>query len=731
MAAPQITLHYQQLAALDLPSEVEGLYELAYNLWWSWQPEAQQLFSAIDSWSWSRYRNPVEVLRHMDRERWAARVADETFLESYREVYESYRRYRTRSAETWFAQSCGELETGPIAYVSPEFGVDRCLAMYSGGLGILAGDHCKAASDLGVPLVAVGLLYRHGYFRQSIDADGYQQHTFPAYNFARLPVRPVAANTGQSLMVQVPLPDRELAVKVWGVEVGRVPVLLLDTDLALNHPADRFFTQTLYVGGRVARLLQELVLGIGAVKVLRALEIEPVAWHYNEGHSALGQLERLRHLVHVGLTAAEALEQVRKTTVFTTHTPVLAGNETFERPLVERYLGPWAPQLGLAPQELLELGHADHGARDQPFNLTAFALRTARFANAVSGRNAQVCEAMWHHLRPAEAGSEPWIRPITNGVHGETWIGVDLMRLFQQRLGLDWVRRLAAADGLAALEGISDQELWRAHLLHKQRLARFLRGHLREQSARHGKSPDELRRLDRLFDPDALTIGFARRFATYKRADLLFRDRLRLQGLLGAAGRPVQVVLAGKAHPADRPGQSLIRQIFLLSQEPSLFGRVFFLENYDMEVGRVLVPGADVWLNTPRRPLEACGTTGQKASLNGVLHCSVLDGWWQEAWDGSYGWAIGDRLEPDPDEGQQDEADAEALYQVLEHRVVPAFYDRDPAGLPREWLAQMRRAIVAGAGRFSAERMVKDYVRLGYLPACANTRAAQAPADRF
>lgn len=704
------TLH---VADIELPRELEKLYELAYNLWWSWSPEATGLFAAIDSASWGLYRNPVQMLINIEPRHWYHLLENEEFLARFETVMGAFAHYMSADRETWLSrQDDGGTEL--IAYFSMEYGLHPSLAIYSGGLGVLSGDHLKSASDLGLPFVAVGLLYRHGYFQQTIDAEGVQQHFYPEYDFTRLPLRPIASGTGREILVSIPLPGREVRAKLWLAQVGRVPLILLDTDIPENHPADRPITNTLYVRGREMRLTQEMVLGVGGAKALAAVGLEPTVWHLNEGHSVFLQLERLRkEILEHETTFEEARARVSRNAVFTTHTPVEAGNERFATALVEKYLAPWCEEVRLPVGDLLALGRAHDG--DEPFNLTAFAIRTSSFVNGVSRLNAEVTSAMWRHLFPTVAGEQP-IRAITNGVHTPTWVGNEMRQLFGRRLGTDWESMLFDGDGFERILEVPDVELWAAHRAQKERLGRFTGSRLREQLARHGESPDTLRVVDTFFDPRALTLGFARRFATYKRAKLIFTDIDRLRRLVCDSERPIQFLFAGKAHPADRPGQELIQSIFKLSRGSDFAGRVFFLENYDMRMGRMLVQGVDVWLNNPRRPHEASGTSGQKAALNGVLNCSILDGWWPEGYNGRNGWAIGSAEGVD-DEAEQDRLDVESFYQLLEGEMLPAYYERDADGLPRRWLAMMKESIATLTWRFSTSRMVKDYTELGYLPA--------------
>ncbi|MEM7583007.1 MAG: alpha-glucan family phosphorylase [Acidobacteriota bacterium] len=703
------TLHVSEI---ELPRELEQLYHLAYNLWWVWTPQARQLFSAIDSAKWGLYRNPVQLLINIDPKRWYPLLENEAFLAHYHKVIEAFEDYMHPEGETWFRSQHGAVHDRTIAYFSMEYGLHQSLAIYSGGLGVLSGDHCKAASDLGIPLVAVGLLYRQGYFQQTIDADGNQQHTYPEYDFTRLPLRPIASTTGREVTISVPLPGRDLHVKLWLAQVGRVPLILLDTDIPQNDPEDRPITNQLYVSGREMRLLQEIVLGMGGVKALRAIGIEPSAWHLNEGHSVFLQLERLRELHAAGVEPGEARQRIESSAVFTTHTPVPAGNEQFDLGLIEKYFRSWCEVTGVPLPELFDLGRAHHG--DDSFNLTALAIRTTSWANGVSALNAEVASNMWRHLFP-DAGDEAPIRGITNGVHARTWLGQETQALLRDQFDRQWERKLLTSDGWQQILQIPDAELWASHLAQKRRLGRFTTSRLREQHARHGASPDELRTIGALFDPNALTIGFARRFATYKRAKLVFSDEHRLRALLANEERPVQMIFAGKAHPADRPGQELIQHIFELSRSASFTGRVFFLENYDMRMGRMLVQGVDVWLNTPRRPLEASGTSGQKVAMNGGLNFSIADGWWPEGWNGDNGWVIGSE-HAEPNEDRQDAVDAGSLYETLESVIVPLYYDRDEAGLPRQWIQMMKSSIASLTPQFSASRMVRDYAEQAYLP---------------
>jgi starch phosphorylase len=703
------------VADIKLPREVSKLYELAYNFWWAWTPMARRLFSTIDTVAWGRYRNPVDLLIGLDPSCWEPLINSETFMNTYATVISEFERYMNGRDRCW-ASSSGEgglSEDSPVAYFCMEFGVHECLPIYSGGLGLLAGDQLKAASDLCLPLVGVGMLYRRGYFRQTIDADGHQQHIYPMLDFSRLPVRPAASPTGRPVLVSVDLPGRQVSAKVWVAQVGRVPLLLLDTDIIENDPADRPISGILYVRGRAMRLVQEFVLGIAGVRALRALDISPAVWHLNEGHSGFLQVERMRELMQGDVPSfEEVVRRIARTTVFTTHTPVPAGNEIFDRSQVRPYLDGAGTGPNLDTETLLRLGDAGPGGSDGSFNLTAFVLRTSGSNNGVSALHGRVSNDMWRPIL-SETGADP-IRSVSNGVHTPTWLGPLMLNLFNRTLGPGWNDRLFDTERWDLIEQIPDQELWEAHNAQKDRLAGFVRASLLGQYARHGGSPDSLRELRDWFAPQSLTIGFARRFATYKRLQLLFSDLDRLRRLLADSARPVQIVLAGKAHPADRPGQELVKYLFGLSQSPDLRGKVFFLEDYDIRVARAMLRGADLWLNTPRRPQEASGTSGMKAALNGALNLSVLDGWWPEGFDGSNGWAIGPDRDAHGDEENRDREDALSLYTQLEQEIIPTYYDRDGHGVPVRWVRMMKRSIATIMSRFSAQRMVKQYAEQAY-----------------
>jgi starch phosphorylase len=697
-------------ASFPLPPRLEGLRRLAYNLHWAWSPRTRNLWSLIDRTAWTRYRNPIPVISGPTN--WSMLLDDEKFLAEYHDALAEFDEYMANGAGHWFQRKFADQLDGPIAYFCAEYGVHESLGIYSGGLGVLAGDHMKSASDMALPFLGVGLLYRKGYFRQSIDADGHQEHNYPDYDLSRLPLSRVQDENGLPLTVTVELPGRDLAVAVWLAQVGRVPVLLLDTDVAQNAAEDRPITHILYVRGREMRLHQELVLGIGGVRAIRALGLKPAVWHLNEGHSAFLLAERAREFVADGSSLDEAWTQVRRNSVFTIHTPVSAGNERFDADLVRRVAGDLLEAGGVSVEPLLDLGLGMDGDRGQ-FDMTAFSLRLTNGANAVSQLHAETANGTWEGI------TDHRILGITNGIHGPSWVGQPVVQLLARHLGanLDTLDAGSRQDHFwERLERIPDNELWEAHLRQKRELALFVRGRLRSQFARHGEAPSVLGELEQALDAGVMTIGFARRFATYKRAGLLFSDIDRLARLLWDADRPVQIIFAGKAHPADRPGQKVIQEIFQRSRSPQLRGRVFILEDYDIRVGRYLVQGVDVWLNNPRRPLEASGTSGMKAAQNGVPNISVLDGWWDEGYEAGNGWAIGGR-EQNPDEAAQDWSDAQDLYHLLEEDLIPRYYERKGGGIPTRWLDVMRRSMASTLWQFSTTRMLQEYTEQLYLPA--------------
>ncbi|MFQ5342561.1 MAG: alpha-glucan family phosphorylase [Anaerolineae bacterium] len=700
-----------------LPPRLSRLDRLAYNLWWSWNPEARRLYSAIDPDLWEYvYHNPVRFLHQVGPAALERAASDETFLSRYRTVMAAFDAYM-KPDQTWFDRTYPDLEDHTIAYFSAEFGLHESLPIYSGGLGILSGDHCKAASDLGLPFVGVGFLYPQGYFHQQIDPWGTQKAIYEKLDFSDVPALPATDDSGEQIVVQVDLPGRQVYATVWQIQVGRVPLFLLDTNVHPNNRADRTLAARLYGGDQEMRISQEIVLGIGGVRALRALGIMPTVWHMNEGHSAFMVLEQVRQLVQdEGLTFDEARKAITAHNVFTTHTPVPAGHDAFPFDVVEKYFGGYWPQMGLDRDGFMALGYHEQPWGEARFSMTVLALKLSGRYNGVSELHGRVSRKMWHVLWPDRAVDDVPIGHITNGVHTKTWLAPEMANLFDRHLGEGWEERLDEPATWDTVAEIPNAELWRIHRQRKQMMINYLRQRVRRQRERNLASLDEIAVAEQMLDPEALTIGFARRFASYKRATLIFRDLNRIQRILNQPGRPVQIIFAGKAHPADDPGKALIKHIVELSRHPGFQGRVVFVENYDINVARFLVRGVDLWLNNPRRPLEASGTSGQKAALNGAPNFSVLDGWWPEAFDGTNGWAIGTAMEnADPD--TQDAADAASLYHILENEIVPLFYDRDADRVPHGWLRVVKASIRTCAPRFSMRRMVKEYVERMYVPA--------------
>jgi len=698
-----------------IPERLQPLFRIANNLWWCWDPEAIDLFRHLDRILWERgYANPIRMLELVSQERLTELAADEGYLAMLDRAVARLSNYLERP--TWFAQTHANSKL-LVAYFCAEFGIVEGIRLYSGGLGILAGDHLKSASDLGVPLVAVGLLYRRGYFRQYLNADGWQQEQYPEADFHALPLTLERRPDGSPATVQVQLPGRALQVQVWRAQVGRVPLYLLDTDVEDNRPEDRAVTSTLYGGDKDMRIRQEIVLGVGGLRALKALGIEPTVCHLNEGHAAFLAAERIRQVMErsrAGFAEAKAL--VASSNVFTTHTPVPAGIDVFPPDLVERYFAPCCAQLGLSRDQFMAFGRQNPADPNEPLSMAVLAIRLSGATNGVSALHARVSQRMWSGLWPDVPVDDIPITSITNGVHVRGWLSQDMAGLFDAYLGPRWVSHPADQSVWERVEQIPDAELWRTHERRRERLAGFARRRLRAQLEQRGAPPAERAQAEEVLDPKALTIGFARRFATYKRATLLFADPGRLSRILSDRDRPVQIIFAGKAHPADQDGKDFIRQIVHFARQPEFRQRIVFLEDYDIKVGRYLYQGVDVWLNTPRRPLEASGTSGMKATVNGAINISILDGWWDEAYDGTNGWAIG-RGEEYQDTGYQDQIESQALYQILESEVVPMFYARGRDGLPREWIRRMKHAMRTICPVFSAYRMVREYTERLYIPA--------------
>ena len=704
--------------AARLPPRIAGLREIAQDLRWTWHRSARELFRQLDYQLWRQTaHNPVHMLRLITRERLVEAAAHTPFLELYDHAISHLEAARA-TGDTWWSEQVGEFPGRCVAYFSAEFALHQSLPIYAGGLGVLAGDICKEASDLGLPFVGVGFMYPQGYFHQQLTADGWQREEYEQIDWDTAPIEPATTHDGTRCIVEVPLGTHTIRVGVWRVRLGRTKLYLLDTGLEENDPWDRELSARLYGGDHETRVQQEIILGIGGVRALRALGSDPIVWHLNEGHAAFVALERIQELLAQGQAFDDALAEVRRTTVFTTHTPVPAGHDAFSFHLVETQLaGCWGP-LGPHRGAFLALGHYDTGSGPQ-FNMTALALRTAKNVNAVSQVHTGVTRDMWAPIRPeVTSGSDaddPPVRTITNGVHLRTWIGREMAVLFDRYLGDDWRNRQDEPEVWDGVDAIPDAELWTARQALRHYLFDFIRERARERWTEEHVSTGRVVAGGTLLDPAALTIGFARRFTAYKRPELIFRDLERLAELVNASRWPVQIVFAGKAHPADENGKRLLQRVYQAALDPALGGRIAFVDDYDLHVAHFIVQGCDIWLNNPRKPLEASGTSGMKASINGVPHLSVGDGWWAEGYTGRNGWLIHGSTLGDPPE-TADEADAQALYRLLEEQVVPAFYDRDKSGVPQRWLKMVREAIRTVAPRFSARRMVKQYVQDMYRP---------------
>lgn len=701
----------------SLPRRINRLSHLTYNQWWVWHPDAQRLFISIDRDLWERvYHNPVAFMRKVERARLNAVTNDRYFLDFYDRMIRNFDAY-LKPESTWFTKNYPQLNNQQIAYLSFEFGLHEALPVYAGGLGILSGDHIKEASDLGLPMVAIGFLYTEGYFSQHITEDGWQENRNMYLTLDDLPVIPLFNENNKPLTISVALPGRVVQAKLWEITVGRVPLYLLDTNLEANNPEDRQLTARLYSSDLDLRISQEILLGVGGVRALRVLGYRPSAWHMNEGHSAFLTLERSRELVAAGLTFEEAKAKVQSSNIFTTHTPVPAGNDEFPLWLIDKYFSQLWPELELSRDQFLDLGRKSQPWGGEAFSMPVLALHLSNYANGVSELHGQVSRKMWSFLWPEQRVEDVPIIHITNGVHTGTWLARRMRLLYERYLGSDWLENIDDPAVWQQIENIPDAELWvvRRHL--KRKLTNYMSERARQQWLTGTVHPVQVVASGVLMDPYSLTIGFGRRFATYKRANLILRDFDRLIKILNRPNMPVQIIFAGKAHPADEPGKLLIQEVYRAVKNAKNGGRLMFLEDYDMNIARYLVQGVDVWMNTPRRPMEASGTSGEKAALNGVLNFSVLDGWWREGYNGYNGWAIGDDTQ-DPDPNIQDAADAESLYDTLENEIIPLYYtNRSADNLPGEWIGRIKESIRTLAPQFSMRRMVKEYVTQLYLPA--------------
>jgi glycogen phosphorylase len=697
-----------------LPATLEPLREMSFNLWWTWEPSARRLFRHLDPELWNRTNhNPVRMLQLSRQSRLEEVSQDKAFLRELKDVHDAFRNYLARK-DTYGKTGAGSAIKNPVAYFSAEFGFHESIPNYSGGLGILAGDHCKSASDLDLNFVAIGLLYRHGYFKQQIDKEGVQEAVNLNQNFHDLPIREVRRGDA-NLLISVRILDREVFAKIWQLQVGRVNLYLLDTETPENSAEDRLITAELYGGDLEMRMRQEIMLGIGGVKALSALGIEADVFHMNEGHSAFLALERIRlNVVEKKLDFYSALQVVAAANVFTTHTPVPAGNDSFPREMMRKYFGQFAKELNIPFDELFSFGQTRVNPSD-PFSMTILALRLSRHANGVSKLHGEVTRSLWKDVWTGVPVHEVPITSITNGVHTKTWMAPEFSALYSRYLH-DWEEHLTEADFWRGVIDIPDAQLWETHQKLKFRLVEFVRERVRMRRERVGESPEAIRRVNQILDPEILTIGFARRFATYKRGALLFGNKERLHRLLNDTTRPVQFIFAGKAHPRDEAGKAVIQEVYKFSRQAGLEDHLVFLEDYDSYIARRLVQGVDLWLNHPLRPLEASGTSGMKLAPNGGLNLSVLDGWWREGYNGNNGWAIG----PEIDNGTiefQNEVDAASLYQLLENQIIPLYYAKPDGKLPLAWLQLMRESIRSVTPVFNTHRMVKEYTERLYIPA--------------
>lgn len=706
-----------------LPLPLQRLADLAQNYWWSWTPERLSIFRDINPDEWKRcHHNPIAILQSATSDRLTQLAVDPVYTRRVRDLAERFDRY-LQAEETWGGKVAPHLTRAhPIAYFSAEFGIHESLPIYSGGLGILAGDHLKSASDLGIPMVGIGLLYRQGYFRQRLNRQGWQEDYYVDNVFEQMPLEQVVDEQGNPLTLVVPIRRREVKVNLWRVQVGRTQLYLMDTDRPDNDPIDRWLTGHLYGGNQDTRIAQEVLLGIGGVRMLERLGIEPAVYHLNEGHAAFALLELARlDVERTGQSFYDVEKSVRDRCVFTTHTPVPAGHDAFSPDLIDTYFADYWPQMGLSREQFLALGARRLGDPWEPFGMTVLALRLCHRANGVSKLHGEVSRKMWSILYPDRSVDQVPISHITNGVHARTWTAPLLGDLYDQYLGEDWSSRQADPELWTKLAQIPAQELWWRHQVLKERLIAHARSQIQLAAQNRGEDSASIARVESMLDPEALTLGFARRFSLYKRGNLILRDPERALKIFGNSERPVQIIFAGKAHPADEEGKRIIQRLMEWCQQRQVHDRVVFVEDYDIYTAQKLVQGVDVWLNNPRRPLEASGTSGQKVCFNGGINCSVLDGWWCEGYKadsngkGLNGWAIGEDAHTS-DQELQDKIDSESLYRLLENEIIPLYYDRDADGLPHRWIQMMKASILTNAPVFNTDRMVADYVTQLYSP---------------
>ena len=701
----------------QLPQRINKLSEIANNLWWSWNTEYLRLFEVMDPDLWEvSEKNPVKFLKMISQEKVEQSINDQEFLKKYDQVVVNYESYMNSKC-TWFTKNYPNNQNDVIAYFSAEYGLDEIVPIYSGGLGILSGDHLKSASDLGLPFVAVGLLYKNGYFNQRINSRGEQCSEYHNIDLYNLPILPVKDNVGDDVIIDIPLCGKTLYLKLWQINVGRIKLYLLDSDIEQNPEDFRGITLRLYGGDKEMRIRQEIVLGMAGVKALKTLNYNPAVYHMNEGHSSFLTLELINNIMQERQISFEMAKEIATVkTVFTTHTPVPAGNDIFDIDLVEKYFDGYWDKLGITKEEFLKLGMA--GNELEPgFNMGVLALKIAGKKNGVSKLHGEVSRELFAEVWPNIAEDESPITHVTNGIHTCTWLAPNLKELFNEYLPPYWQDNIQVDSTWEKIDNIPDEKLWAAHVERKEKLIRLIKENVTKRYVNSGIGYDQISEVVNKLNPNALTIGFARRFATYKRATLLFKDIARLTQILNDEKRPVQIIFAGKAHPADKGGQDLIKYIHEISLMPQFKGKIFVLENYNIGISRYLISGVDVWLNNPRRPMEASGTSGEKASVNGVVNFSVLDGWWCEGYTGTNGWTIGTNAQYDSYE-EQDKADSNSLYHTLENKIIPAYYNQDKAGISKEWLTYMKNSIKTTGGKYSTARMVSDYVNELYMPLC-------------
>lgn len=705
----------------ELPPQLARLNDIAYNLWWSWNNEAIDLYCEIDLKLWEKLnKNPIRFLQEVNHKKLHEKMADQGFMERYNMVVNRFDSYMSEKQDTWFNRNYPDKQSEQIIYFSAEYGLNEVLPIYSGGLGVLSGDHCKTASDLGLPFTAIGLFYKQGYFSQRISRDGWQETNFSSLNISHLPVQPVMTADNQPLMIHVEMPGRIVHARVWKIAIGRINLYTLDADVPENNQYDRGLTAKLYGGDRETRIQQEILLGIGGIKLLDALGIKGTVFHMNEGHSAFMGLELIRKLIfEKNMSFEEVRELVSSSSVFTTHTPVPAGNDVFPLDMMDRYFSNYWNQLRLQRHEFISLGLKPGDPYN--FNMTVLALNLSGKRNGVSELHGAVSRNIYNSIWPGTPEDDVPICHVTNGIHTLTWLSPVFKYLYDEYLPAGWQERLYDPEVWKDVDKIPDGKLWKVHCELKHKMVDYVRKCLKKQYQSNGFPVHEINRLDQEIDPDALTIGFARRFATYKRANLIFRDMARIERLLNNKSLPVQIIFAGKAHPADRPAHEVIKHIHDIAQREGFKGKVFLVENYNMTLSRNLVQGVDIWLNNPRRPLEASGTSGQKVSINGIINLSIFDGWWCEGYNGRNGWVIGDDTHYE-NEQYQDDADSQSLYSLLEDVIIPLYYKRNENGIPVEWVKIMKESIKSITPVFSTHRMVQDYTRKFYIPCIERVR---------